>query len=58
MASKRRRYDNDNMDDILDKLLDSDCRDLDNDIQLGDESDTDSDWQCESEMKEYCVVVM
>ena len=44
MASKRRRYDNDNMDDILDKLLDSDCRDLDDDIQLGDESDTDSDW--------------
>ena len=32
------------MDDILDKLLDSDCSDLDDDIELGDESDIDSDW--------------
>ena len=44
MASKRRKYDSDNMDDILDKLLDSDCSDLDDDIELGDESDIDSDW--------------
>ena len=43
MAAKRTRYDN--MDDILDKLLDSDCRDLDDDTELGDESDTDSDWE-------------
>ena len=39
----------DNMDDILDKLRDSDCSDLDDDIELGDESDTDSDWEYESE---------
>ena len=47
MAAKRRRYDN--MDDILDKLLDSDCSDLDDDIELGDESDIDSDWEYKSE---------
>ena len=47
MAAKRRRYDN--MDDILDKLLDIDCSDLDDDIELGDESDTDNDWEYESE---------
>ena len=40
MAATRRRYDN--MDDILDKLLDSDCSDL-NDIELGDKSGNDSD---------------
>ena len=47
MASKRRRYDS--MDDILDKLLDSGRSDLDDDIELGDESDIDSDWEYESE---------
>ena len=31
------------MGEILDKLLDSDCSDLDDDIELGDESDIDSD---------------
>ena len=31
------------MDDISDKLLDSDCSDLDDDIEFGDESDIDSD---------------
>ena len=46
MAATRRRYDN--MDDILDKLLDSDCSDL-NDIELGDKSGNDSDWEYESE---------
>ena len=43
MTAKRRRYDN--MDDILDKLVDSDCSDLDDDTELGDESDIDSDWK-------------
>ena len=47
MAAKRRRYDN--MDDILDKQLDSDRSDLDDDIGLGDESDIDSDWEHEYE---------
>ena len=47
MAAKRRRYDN--MDDILDKLLDNDCSDLDDDTELGDENDIDSDWAYESE---------
>ena len=47
MAAKRRRYDN--LDDILDKLLDSGCSDLDDDIELGDESDIDSDWEYKSE---------
>ena len=47
MAVKRRRYDN--MDGILDKLFDSDCSDLDDDIELGDERDIDSDWEYESE---------
>ena len=47
MALRRRRYDN--IDDILDKLLDSDCSDLDDDIELGDESDIDSDWEYKSE---------
>ena len=37
------------MGDILDKLLDSDCSDLDDDIELGDESGIDSDWEYESE---------
>ena len=46
MAAKR-RYDN--MDDILDKLLDSDCSGLNDDIELGDEGDIDSDWEYESE---------
>ena len=47
MAAKSRRYDN--MDDVLDKLLDSDCSDLDDDIELGDESDIGSDWKYGSE---------
>ena len=47
MALRRRRYDN--IDYILDKLLDSDCSDLDDDIELGDESDIDSDWEYKSE---------
>ena len=47
MALRRRRYDN--IDDILDKLLDSDCSDLDDDVELGDESDIDSDWEYKSE---------
>ena len=47
MAAKSRRYDN--MDDVLDKLLDSDCSDLDDDIELGDESDIGSDWEYGSE---------
>ena len=37
------------MDDILDKLLNRDCSDLDDDIELGDESDIGSDWEYESE---------
>ena len=37
------------MDDILDKLLDSDRSDLDDDIGMGDESDIDSDWEYEYE---------
>ena len=47
MAAKRRRYDN--MDDISGKLLDSDCSDLDDDIEFGDESDIDSDQEYKSE---------
>ena len=47
MAAKRRRYDN--MDDIFDKLLDSDCSDLEDDLELGDESDVDNDREYESE---------
>ena len=39
----------DNIDDILDKLLDSDCSDLDDDIELGDKSDINSGWEYESE---------
>ena len=45
MAAKRRKHDN--MDHILDKLLDSDYSDFDDDIELGSESDTDSDWEYE-----------
>ena len=58
MTAKRRKYDN--IDDILDKLLDSDYSDLDDDIELGNESDIDSDWEYESEDEniEYCVVVV
>ena len=58
MTAKRRKYDN--IDDILDKLLDSDYSDLDDDIELGNESNIDSDWEYESEDEniEYCVVVV
>ena len=58
MTAKRRKYDT--IDDILDKLLDSDSSDLDDDIELGNESDIDSDWEYESEDEniEYCVVVV
>ena len=58
MTAKRRKYDT--IDDILDKLLDSDYSDLDDDIELGNESDIDSDWEYESEDEniEYCVVVV
>ena len=58
MTAKRRKYDN--IDDILVKLLDSDYSDLDDDIELGNESDIDSDWEYESEDEniEYCVVVV
>ena len=34
---------------FADKLLDSYCSDLDDDIELGDESDIDNDWEYESE---------
>ena len=58
MTAKRRKYDN--IDDILDKLLDSDYSDLDDDIELGNKSNIDSDWEYESEDEniEYCVVVV